>query len=159
VVVRYFPGRVVTATTTIHHSLQSRGLPSRAELLAGEAVPAAVISLRLPPSSPEPPRLLLRPQTSPWWSQGPPSPVPRPDSGESSTDLGPDHRRPPRGTQLQGGFLFEGQIAKQGPIRKESQTFGGFLDTWIWNSKRTLLFLVNSLENRRKLGKLQTQFC
>jgi hypothetical protein len=117
------------ATTTFHHSLQSRGLPGRADLLAGDVVPATAAALRLPPSSLEPPRLLLRPQTSHWWSQGPPSAPPWPDSGEPLPDLGPDRRRPPRGTQLQGGFLFEGRIAKQGPIRKESQTFRGFFDT------------------------------
>jgi hypothetical protein len=87
---------------------------------------------------------------------------PEPNSGRESTEGDPQPFSPPSLANTAAratGIWPESPAAKpKGYIARPHFFRGASAQNRISNSKRILLNLVNSLENRRKLRKMQTQF-
>jgi hypothetical protein len=83
--------------------------------------------------------------------------APKPARGKPQTTF---HPFPTLPGELLAGILAGAAGDHAGdPIASLHFFPGASAQNLIFNSKAQLLIIVKSLENRRKLGKLQTQFC
>jgi hypothetical protein len=86
------------------------------------------------------------------WAAGPPPPSPhRPRP--------PPRRRFAPGDPIASSLFFPGSWVQSKDLSlRNLKLSGAGLQKWISNSKAILLNLVNCVENRRKIRKIQTQF-
>jgi hypothetical protein len=143
---------------SFHPSLQRRGLPGRANLLAGNTVPmAAAACLRrlARRRRVRPPTSATKLSLSSMWSSPASSPASPTKAHRNSTGPPP---AAPRGPHCENPNLPGGPSVNRGHNCKISKPPGTSLQISIFNSICVLLDLVKSIENRRKSANFKPNF-